>query len=106
MTTERNDGGPAFPTQRMKLLVPKKGDMKDTRPVVTGHIGMSLRDWFAGHYEPPANEIESACELLFPHSVPTGEAKWPMLCKRQARAKLRYMEADDMLAEREKGEQT
>ena len=35
MTTERNDGGPAFP-----ISIPGVGD--------NGCGGMSLRDWFAG----------------------------------------------------------
>ena len=78
------DGGPAFPS-------PSYAD--DWIP------GMSLRDWFAGHYEPTEGDVTTMCLILFKH-LPAGCDNWPMICRREARAHLRYYEADAMLKER------
>jgi hypothetical protein len=40
MNTKINDGGPAFPLQSIGPDFPP------------GHVGMTLRDWFAGHALP------------------------------------------------------
>ena len=41
---KKNDGGPAFPKQAVKI----QRDGKEYSEYVDGASGMSLRDWFAG----------------------------------------------------------
>ena len=86
----KNDGGPAFPT-----AMPGGKPTEDVRLALRG---MSLRDWLAGQamaamlmrdttIAPARNgdEIVAAAQM-----------------RRKLRAKVAYMEADAMLAEREK----
>ena len=73
-----NDGGPAFPSQ-------------DGNELASTHSpGMTLRDWFAGQ--------ASLGELSLPEGVPIGTER--LYAERAAY--LAYMQADAMLAEREK----
>jgi hypothetical protein len=78
MTTERKDGGPAFPSEGEG-----HGDPKYHSP------GMSLRDWFAGQ------AIGSALACMNPITIePDANAKL---------ARMAYALADAMLSERQKG---
>lgn len=78
MSTERNDGGPSFPT-------PWAGGSATEG-------GMSLRDWFAGQV------LGEAFRMVM--DLPGGEGR-PHPAKWAAAAA--YEIADAMLAEREKG---
>ena len=86
-----NDGGPAFPVKAMEWRLI---DNRST-PVDVEHLGMSLRDWFAGQ----------ALAGLWAHM--TGTTKETVGCEIQeipARlANAAYKQADAMLAERAKG---
>jgi len=96
MSTQKDDGGPAFPQYRTEY------------PECEG--GMTLRDWFAGQEtlaewdSPQAAPSRQMCELLAGSPMPEGgwstnilesfkwEAKW--------RSALRYIRADAMIAAR------
>lgn len=72
MSMDIEDGGPALPSK-----------------IGFGSKGMSLRDYFAAHApEPTKQQVDDYM---------TG---WTVLDSRLARAKLRYLEADAMLAAR------
>lgn len=75
MTAPINDGGQAFPAP-------------DTMHA-SGHDGMSLRDWFAG--------------LATDEDVDYVVRDMAAIGKSMTRERARYMHADAMLAEREKG---
>ena len=74
---ELNDGGPAFPRTMSEY------------EKVTGHDGMSLRDWFAGQALTSLEQFFYRSE----HALSEGDA--PQI------AKMAYAIADAMLAERE-----
>ncbi len=99
MSEKPKGGGPAFPCPDV-TWDSTDANLKGTQ----GDPGMPLRDWLAGQYTPPADDVVSMCEILF-KTMPAGCGNWPMLCKREARAHLRYYEADAMLAEREKAKE-
>jgi hypothetical protein len=67
--------------------------------------GMTLRDYFAAHSpEPHEQEVEMVMDnnrMLNPHN--DGPPKPRRLERREVVARLRYRNADAMLAEREKG---
>lgn len=83
-----NDGGPAFPET----------------PLSGGHLGMSLRDYFAAHahihiYDDPNEVYYSGATGV---EVPTTNdpVSWAQFWA-DVEAKLRYMRADAMLKARE-----
>ena len=89
MSTETNDGGPAFPVNSVKLI--------DIGAYTVLHPGMSLRDWFAGMamqgmlaYGVATVYRERAAEEGIPFSRLLAEES--------------YRHADAMLAAREKGQ--
>lgn len=84
MSTERNDGGPAFPGKPPMARIDEGG-----RVELLGGDGMSLRDWFAGQ----ALTGQCAASLLDGKEATAVE-----------RAKRMYQMADAMLAEREKAQ--
>ena len=43
MTTEKNNGGPAYPSDHKMAVMTQNGKLE-----TFGHDGMTLRDWFAG----------------------------------------------------------
>ncbi len=96
----KDDGGPAFPSVTIEEL----DDPTFYLPVKVYHPGMSLRDYLAMTYTPPETDVMTMCEIMFTQ-MPAGSAEWPMWHKREARARLRYNEADAMLKERKQGEE-
>lgn len=76
--TERNDGGPAFP---MSVAASVSGDVVASCDV-SGGMGMSLRDYFAGRFLADMGTLDES--------------------KHEAIAKAAYSQADAMLAERAK----
>ena len=90
--SKTTDGGPAFPVERSSeqhvigLVVDEAGLS----------TGMSLRDWFAGQASLPWIDAVSAA-IQF-NGV--GQPDLKMIA--EARARYRYLEADAMLAERER----
>ncbi len=76
MMGSRNGGGPAFPRQDT--------DWSE------GHVGMSLRDWFAGQ---ALAGIWAGDAPVYAHKLAESNL--------EARAKTAYAMADAMLAERE-----
>lgn len=84
---EIDDGGPAFPRQRVLAQVDPSSYWSDT-----GTPGMSLRDWFAG-------QALSGC-LADPGVVPLETDKGSEFYDRMA--KIAFAFADAMLAERAK----
>lgn len=88
-------GGSAFPIPHPEMVMSGQS-VKETQ-------GMTLRDYFAASYEPDISKITgsdaSSLGLPFPKETTLlGWSKW----KSKLRAKLRYIEADAMLAERDK----
>jgi len=73
----RDDGGPAFPFRSEVVL----------------QLGMTLRDWFAGQAIVPWNAVIETLSLKGEQYPTAGRAA-------EYRAKLKYLEADAMLAER------
>ena len=85
-----NDGGAAFPRQAVKI----QRDGKEYTEYVDGASGMSLRAWFAGTIDMPLMEV---AKVLAENGIETDISsliEW--------RAKLRYLEADAMIAEGDK----
>lgn len=104
MSDAINDGGPAFPC-------PVEFD-PNGQLVSHGSFGMSLRDWFAGNetlsdYDHPASwdHYVAAINAINGPSPdcsidPTGYYRWEF----EARAKMKLMRADAMLAARKGGQ--
>ena len=87
--TMMNNGGPAFP------IASDYG--ADGCGVAEGSPGMTLRDWFAGECNP---EVYMPAESWFAR-----EGKEPTVGELAGYiAEIRYIEADDMLAARAKGD--
>jgi hypothetical protein len=88
-----NDGGPAFPWE----------DMKDTVGEPRPTSGMSLRDWLAGTCPIPDEIPQVVAEALMGTGLPSDtmqQLAWSLA----ARSKLRFMQADAMLAARKEAE--
>lgn len=83
MSTETKDGGPAFP-------FPATNDTYSNAP-----MGMSLRDWFAGHADIPWNAVLDTLSLK-------GIVSPTLQQVAEMRARYKLMEADAMLAARTK----
>lgn len=84
-----NDGGPAHPV---------------THELSYRH-GMSLRDWFAGHIDLNGVEfpsVEAAAVFVGMDTPDTRDILGLFVLGAKANAKLRYLYADAMLAERAK----
>jgi hypothetical protein len=115
------DGGPAFPTRAIAYLT--AGDDGSTSPVFSDLSGMSLRDYFACHVQPreetddisrcddqdllekygTPEEIDEGFRLVLPEqSMYLRNITLRAALESRARAHLRYLEADAMLAERSK----
>ena len=80
-----NGGGPAFP-----FAFQEQDGQGNPRSEMIAHIGMSLRDWFAGQ------------ALAFYNAGVSGGMPWPA---KQSVAKHAYQMADAMLAERNRKEE-
>lgn len=92
MTQQKNDGGAAFP-HKVKVLDPSSYPAPTY--VDRYHDGMSLRDYFAIHADVPWNAAIETLKLRG-NDYPTIHEL------AEYRAKLKYAEADAMLAERSK----
>lgn len=90
---KREDGGPAFPAT-FESVEPGVGAMPDVRTLEAWR-GMSLRDWFAG-------QALSGIWAQMAGVTPEGLCPTEEIPLRLARAA--YIQADAMLAERNKGE--
>jgi hypothetical protein len=86
MTDQPKDGGPAFPFNEPmgSYAVPDRFGGATTQTFYQRHIGMSLRDWFAGQV------------LASASALPFGRDDY------LHRARVAYEQADAMLAERVK----
>ena len=82
----KNDGGPAFPSTRSEWLTEANAFRGQYRTSDGPYKGMTLRDWFAGMaLNAFLQTIEGNDD---PHGIAPAAYSW----------------ADDMLAEREKGD--
>ena len=69
----------------------------------TGHVGMSLRDWFATHAPPPDGEVIMSQRTIDHRRNPHNDAYKPHLrSDDEIKAYLAYRYADAMLTERMK----
>lgn len=102
----KNNGGPAFPRRPYIGKDAIAAGVSDDI-FTSGHHGMSLRDWFAGkadvrQHNPIGGLTQENAQALNGTAMPEdrrARLKWWA----DARAAWRYMEADSMIAEREKG---
>lgn len=104
MSTNTNDGGPAFPTMTYDQVAASNG----IGISVTDHPGMTLRDYFAVKVEGLADDVTlEYAEVLagrkrpdVVHGSPENILEW-VLFWADADAALRYIKADAMLRARE-----
>ncbi len=88
--SERNDGGPAYPSEYIKH---KSGDVGNNVPIIEHSSGMTLRDWFAG------KAMQGFYAGMDTKKAAVG--KWDLDCD----AQLFYKIADAMLEAREHKEE-
>jgi len=96
MSSEMNDGGPAFPgfshtDGRGSVKATERGEWENYVP------GMTLRDYFAAKALPP---IMETIATLTPSQIIAWAAQMETATKEETIAKLAYLIADAMLRER------
>lgn len=97
-----NDGGPAFPFPCGAEQRGMADGYVQRQSLSLGCPGMSLRDYLATHADIPWDRVKANChEGCSEGSFPTTDEK--LL---RERARLRYLDAECMLAERDRREQT
>lgn len=101
----KNDGGAAFPGKTGRDI--SRGSpcgISETDTIFDNNSGMTLRDWFAGQADiniSPNNVSSESAESLAGRKEPNSGVEWYEFWA-EVKAKLRYIEADAMLKEREK----
>lgn len=94
--TRAENGGPAFPGA---IAIGPAGD------VYPGFPGMTLRDWFAGHFDSTDftfNNLECAAKFAGLPVPQSGDDEALLELGIAVKARLHFMFADAMLAERSK----
>jgi len=89
MTTPNNP--PAFPCETWTKV--GNGNKHERHP------GLSMRDWFAGKEQIPWNVIIDFLDICYPDK----KGVHPVILIMETRARWKYISADAMLAERQKG---